>query len=337
MDRLKVGIVGCGAISEIGHLPACVRLDCVDLVALADISRSQAQRMAKKYNISCVETDYRALIDKVDAVIVATPPHLHLEHAGFFLEHGVHVLCEKPMATTSHECRHLIQIADENHIKLAVGHVRRFFFYVERVKSMIETGRLGRISSITADEGNQYNWPAYTAYAFDKKISPGGVMFDLGLHVLDLFVWLLGPITKLHYGDDAIGGMESNASVILEFESGTEGRIDISRTGKRSNQLAVVGWKGKIQADVYIFDRLSFWEGDGRKGRLIKSPQAQSLVSVLSDQLKDFVLAILDDGEPRTPGIDGMKVVELVENCYEQARNRPQPKSAPLPGIVRWS
>lgn len=332
---IRLGIVGCGAITEIGHLPACQQVNRVHLVALVDIDRDRAERLAHKYRIPQIETDYRALLGQVDAVIVATPPHLHAEQSAFFLEHGIPVLCEKPLATNVAECSRLVELATQNHVQLATGHVRRFFFYAEQIRALVTQGKLGQPIAIRADEGSPYTWPAYTDYAFRHAFSPGGVTLDLGLHLLDLFIWILGPIARLRYGDDAIGGVESNAEVEVEFANGAYGHLRLSRTCHRPNRLAVWGSRGWAQAHTYTPDRLTVYTSGMRRPAHWQASQPQTLITALASQLDDFLRSIVENRPPRTSGQEGLAAVSLVEQCYKQ--RCPLPQVAPIPGVIRWN
>lgn len=337
MKHLRLGIVGCGAIVETGHLPAARLLNSVQVTALVDTSLDQARKLAAQYQVPRVDSDYRSILEDVDAVVVATPPHLHVEHAGFFLEHGVPVLCEKPLANDTAGCQQLVDLAARRQVKLAVGQVRRFFFYAEQLKTLIDQGRLGEIEEISADEGYPYGWPARTDHAFQRHLVPGGVTLDLGVHLLDLFAWLLGPIAGLRYADDAIGGVESNAEAFVDFAGGAQGRFRLSRTCERPNRLVVVGRQGRAEAGVYVPGELTVHLHGARRPTQLRARPRQPLVSALAAQLEDFRQAIREDRAPRAAGPDGQIAVQLVEACYRQARGRPLPTLAPIPGAVRWS
>jgi len=337
MSPLRLGIVGCGAIVETGHLPATLLTDNVKVNALVDTSLDQARKLAAQYQVPRIDADYQAIQEYVDAVLIATPSHLHVEHAGFFLERGVPVLCEKPLANDTAGCQQLVDLAAQHQVKLAVGQVRRFFFYAEQLKALVDQGRLGPVQEIHADEGYPYGWPARTDHAFQRHLVPGGVTLDLGVHLLDLFTWLLGPITGLRYADDAIGGVESNAEAFIDFASGAHGRFRLSRTCERPNRLVVVGSQGQAEASVYVPGELTVHLHGTRRPTHLRASPGQTLISALAGQLTDFQQAIVEDRAPRTAGLDGLAAVQLVEQCYRQARGRSLPKEAPIPGVVRWS
>jgi predicted dehydrogenase len=337
-DKVRLGIVGCGAIAEVGHLPASQLVEGVEVVALVDLDIGRVQQLAKKYHVPEVVCDYRAIADTVDAVIIATPPHLHLEHTRFFLERGVHVLCEKPLANSRAESKDLVDLAARKpEVKFAVAHVRRYFYYAQIMKKLVDTGGIGTLSEISADEGYPYNWPAYTAHAFQREVSPGGVMFDLGIHLLDLFLWLGGPISTLRYADDAIGGVESNAEAHLTFENGASGHIKLSRTCERSNRLRIQGSEGWAEASIYVPDSCKVFSNKTGKVTSFKPNMPQNLTRTLAAQLADFVQAIRNDSSPQVTAADGMRAIEAVEIGYQQSKARGLPKVAPLPGVVRWN
>lgn len=335
-QTLRLGIVGCGAITETGHLPACQLTPGIHLTALADIALERARAFAGQYHIEQAVADYREIVTQVDAVILATPPHLHLEQARFFIEQGVHVLCEKPLANTFAECQELVELTQRYApTKLAVGHVRRFFFYAQKIKALIDQDELGKVLKIRADEGYPYGWPAYTGHAFQRETSPGGVMFDLGIHLLDLFLWLGGEAAGLRYADDAIGGVESNAAAEITFASGAVGQIHISRTCERPNLFSIEGERGMAQAGVYIPGRVMIKIGSQKSRKTLQT--SQGLVDALAAQLEDFVQAIQNDRAPLVDASQGLASIHLVEDGYKQARQRGLPSKAPIPGVVRWS
>ncbi len=334
---IKLGIVGCGAITETGHLPACQLVNDIQVTALADLAVERAQSFAHKYQVQHVASDYQDITQNVDAVIIATPPHLHLEQTSFFMERGIHVLCEKPLASSSKECQVLVDLSHQNpKTRLAVGHVRRFFYYACEIKHLIDQGNLGKLVSIQADEGFPYGWPAYTNHAFQRG-SAGGVTFDLGIHLLDLFTWFGGSIDKLDYADDAIGGIESNSEAQLSFTNGAQGKFRLSRTCERPNRFLVQGTQGWAQAKVYTFDQLHVKLDGMKKTQLIKPAQPQNLVDALALQLREFTKVIHSEpSEILANAQDGLVAVRWVEEGYRQARNRPLPLLAPIPGEILW-
>src|ERR1700722_10393887 len=127
MGRLKLAVVGCGAVTEFSYLPAIARSEGVELVALVDKSLSRArQLMAQCSREPAVFDDYRQIFGNSEAAVVALPNALHAAVTIDLLEHGVHVLVEKPMALDSRECEAMIAASTRNDRVLAVGMARRF-------------------------------------------------------------------------------------------------------------------------------------------------------------------------------------------------------------------
>ena len=128
-SRLRVGIIGCGAIAENSHLPALLSSPLVDLVAVCDISQSRLSYIQRQFSLgkAIAALDYRQLFDRVDAVVLTLPNHLHAPVGCELLSRGIHVLCEKPLAATREECERLRESARETGSVLAVGYYTRFY------------------------------------------------------------------------------------------------------------------------------------------------------------------------------------------------------------------
>src|SRR5262249_4845506 len=137
--RLRLGIIGCGAITETAHLPAALSSPLIEVTALSDPEPARFEYLVKRYGLARIGcTDHRAVLGRVDAVVLALPNHLHAPIGMEFLEHGIHVLCEKPLALTTAECERLSRAARAKSATLAVGYVTRFFPSVRLLKRLID-------------------------------------------------------------------------------------------------------------------------------------------------------------------------------------------------------
>lgn len=161
-------------------------------------------------------------------------------------------------------------------------------------------------------------------------------MFDLGIHLIDLLLWLFGDLEVTRYGDDALGGVESNAQVEMCLASSTTGNIRISRTCERPNKLKIIGSQGWAQADIYQADHLLVKMNNSRPV-LQRSKSPQTFVRALADQLADFLDAIEQKRTPLTTVDDAVRSISVIERCYNQTRALPLPEEAPLPGEIRWA
>ena len=123
MDKIKIAVLGCGSIAEIAHFPAIAKREDADLVAVCDADEKTAEEAAAKWNAGRWFTDYREMFDKVamDAVIVATPNHLHRNQVIAAANRKIDILVEKPIAVTNKEAWDMVDACRKNGVKLMVG------------------------------------------------------------------------------------------------------------------------------------------------------------------------------------------------------------------------
>ena len=190
---LRFGLIGCGEIGKL-RAAALARLGPRLLVAVCDADTARASALAAASG-SAAESDWRALISRpdVDVVIVSTPPHLHAEMTIAALENGKHVLCEKPLARDSGECRRMLEAAAKAGRSLATGFNYRFYPSVEKARALLDSGVIGELDHIRAYAG--YSATAHhQAWLHDAAAMGGGALRDNGIHLIDLTRWFLGEV-----------------------------------------------------------------------------------------------------------------------------------------------
>jgi predicted dehydrogenase len=194
MDReqLRVGIVGLGGIVRDQHLPAWKKIPFASVVALADADADALARSATEVPEAQCYTDWRLLVqrDDLDIVDICTPNRLHTEMALASMRCGKHVLCEKPLATTSAEVKILRDTALETRRLLTTAQHLRFDSNTTRLKAVLDEGRVGEIYYTRAQWLRRRLLPARATFT-DPRLSGGGPCFDLGVHVLDLAYYLM--------------------------------------------------------------------------------------------------------------------------------------------------
>jgi len=151
VKTMKVGVIGCGAIAQRAHIPTFNSIEGVEVQAVCDINEEKARKTAKKYKIKEYYTDYKTMLENpsINLVSICTPPNLHAEIIIEAARAGKHVLVEKPLATKLKDALKAIQTAKENKIKLCVTHNYRYYPAIRKAKTLIDNGKLGRITSIT--------------------------------------------------------------------------------------------------------------------------------------------------------------------------------------------
>ena len=268
---IKVGIIGCGRITQRRHAPEFASHPDAELAAWYNRSRSRAEQMAKQYGGKVYDTIDELLCDpEIDAVSVCLANNAHAEVTIKALNAGKHVLCEKPMATTVEDCEAMLEAAQRNGRLLMIAQNQRFNTGHLRAKELIQQGMIGTPLTFktTFCHGGPENWLASgegehvdtsKIWFFDKSIASMGAMADLGIHKLDLIQYLLcddiAEVTaKIMTLDkrDAKGNLievEDNAICILKMASGVVGTLTVSWTdyGEEDNSTVIFGTKGLMR------------------------------------------------------------------------------------------
>ncbi len=193
---LRVGLIGTGEIARIMHLPAWQELaneGRIELTAVCDIIEERAQKSAEQFGAKKVYVQYEKMLkaERFDIIDICTPNGWHSPMAVNALEAGCHVIVEKPMATSVAEARLMLETSQKVGLKLMVAQQERFQAANEILKQEIEAGRLGKIYMANTRYLRRRGIPGWGKFHI-KAESFGGPMIDLGVHIIDLCVWLMG-------------------------------------------------------------------------------------------------------------------------------------------------
>ena len=258
----NIGIIGCGKIAQVRHIPEYMENPDARLAAFYDINMQRARELAEKYGAKAYESVEALLADKsIDAVSVCAANFAHASITIDALNAGKHVLCEKPMATTLAECETMVEAAEKNGKFLMIGHNQRLAKAHAAAKELLNQGLIGDIVTFrtTFGHGGPETWsvdPGKNVWFFDKKKAAMGAMADLGIHKTDLIQFLTGQrvvrttarVTTLDKRDangDLIG-VDDNAVCIYEMSGGAFGTMTASWTyyGAEDNSTILYGTKG---------------------------------------------------------------------------------------------
>lgn len=232
MSPVRIGVVGAGAIAQMAHLPALARLKGAQLIALCDNDRAKARALADRFAIPDVFTDIEELLesDELDAVVIATPNHLHEPHVLRALAAKVDVLCERPLALTSRGVERILAAAQRSDRKVMVANNHRFRSDVQALDRFLRGGELGRLvgfrSGAYQPKRNPEGWRHRRAEA------GGGAFLEYGLPLLDLALWLADFPTPTRVSarmdrPKGASAVEDAMLVHLECESGMSLAIDV--------------------------------------------------------------------------------------------------------------
>ena len=221
---VRLGVIGCGKMTMVGHIHAFGRLKNAKITALCDIRIEAAREVAEKCEAckyAFITANYEELLPYVDAVLVVLPHAVHYPCGKFFLENGKHVLMEKPLANTNEECVALAELADKNDLKLMVAYPVPYKDGIVKLKEELDSGKYGRIMQMSI-------WTEqYTESIGTIAHLGGGQLFSHGCHYIDLFLRFLGkPISGFHMGSN-LGTpwmeKEGTSNVVIKFENGAMG------------------------------------------------------------------------------------------------------------------
>ncbi|SOD81219.1 NAD-dependent epimerase/dehydratase family protein [Spirosoma fluviale] len=307
---MKLFIIGGGAVSESTHIPAAINIIGAENVLIAEPDNIQSQKIATKFGLQNFVVDYKEVLDKVDAVIIATPPHLHNAILADCIKANLPVLCEKPLSPDSKESKAVLS-KNNNGLILGVCHTYRLFSNRLKVRELIKSGFFGNQINIDIQEGFPAGWPTVSGYCFRKELVPGGVLFDAGVHSLDFILWCLGEPININYEDDKMGGLESNAKINLQFQSGSAD-LRISRTCELSNKIIVSGNGNIIELEIYEMNKLLI----NGVNIIADTNRLLDWTNIGECQIKDFIDATQNKSKISCTIEEGLRVVEVIEKCY---------------------
>ena len=194
MDKVRIGIIGCGGIANGKHMPSLKKLPDVEMVAFCDIIVERAEKAAREYGVegAKVYADYHELLarEDIDVVHVLTPNREHSQITVDALNAGKHVMCEKPMAINSAEAKRMLDAAKATGKKLTIGYQSRFRPDSMYLKSACEAGELGDIYYARAQAVRRRAVPTWGVFLNEYE-QGGGPLIDIGTHALDLTLWMM--------------------------------------------------------------------------------------------------------------------------------------------------
>jgi predicted dehydrogenase len=321
----RLAIIGCGAVAEFCHLPGAKLVPEVEIAVLVDKNMARAEMLAEKYGVEKCIDDYHNLPDDINGVIIGLPHFLHAPATIDFLKNGLPALVEKPMARNTAEAEAMIKAAEDTGVALQIGLMYRFANGVRQVKRALEEGWLGPVRSFTVDWGFIYDWPVASGFFFSKEQAGGGVLIDLGSHVLDLLLWWLGDVIDVAYKDDSMGGVEADCWLSLALQGPTgpvEGTVTLSRLRDLTPVARIVGDHFTIECDLYYPDIVRLWPStpDGNEQAFIvdfdRVPR-QPMNEIYAAQLRAFAHTIKTGGPSAVPGEQVLGSVALIDRCYQ--------------------
>jgi len=303
---IRIALVGVGNICRKRHIPCIKRLGLKVVHAVDESEEARLLATSEFPKISISET-LSEIPEETNAAILATPPVLHYEQSKWLLENGINILCEKPLCCTRKQAEELFELAHQNSLVLQVGYFRRFHPASNVVQFLLKNSTLGELRECLAFAGHSLRSGDLPPSFFNRQLSGGGVLMDIGCHVIDrLFSWF-GDVSLVSYFDDFEGGVEANGFVLA---SGTlhQRQIPIRIQLSRTHNLG-----------FFILLRFNRWnvkvdENQGHLIRLLSEPDKLDLLQ--SHSLSHVSSSLIENAlNYRTSLTNGMN---LPLGCMEE-------------------
>jgi len=312
---LNFALIGCGRIAQT-HLEAIASITECELKGVADIRKTAAKSVAEQFGCKTYD-DYHQVLDgnQVDAVVICTPPDTHAEISTFFLENGVHVLCEKPLALSIEDATYMVDTAENKGCLLMMASKFRYVDDLIKAKGVVDSGILGDIvlfeNVFCSKVDMRDRWNA------DKDVAGGGVLIDNGSHSVDIARYLLGPIAKVQAEEGKRIqklGVEDTARLYFRTESETMGAVDLSWSLFKERESYIelfgtegvlsIGWKCSKYRQSEKLDWVVFGNGYDK-------------FACFRKQLENFVGCLKGRDLPMITATDSFESVKVIEAAYK--------------------
>ena len=335
MEKIKFAIVGCGRIAQrhAEHINTYGILS-----AVCDVVPERAQTLADKYKARVYASIEELLFAEkgIDVVSICSPNGLHASHAIKALKAGFHVLCEKPMAISVHDCGEMIKAAEKANRRLFAIKQNRFNPPVAAVKQAMDEGRLGRIFSIQLSCFWNRNEDYYQNSWKGTRDLDGGTLYTQFSHFIDLLYWMFGDVKNVqafmsNYAHKNTIEFEDTGVVILEFYDGAIGTVNYTVNSYQKNMegsLTIFGEKGTVKIGGQYLNELEYQQIENYKiDNLPEGNKAnnygnyQGSMSNHDKVYENLVEVLTNNASISTNSFEGLKTVEIIDKIYRAANH----------------
>jgi predicted dehydrogenase len=335
---IKIGVIGCGKIAQVRHIPEYADNNDAQLAGYYDLNFSRAADLVKKYGGKAYTSVQELLSDgDIDAVSVCTANYSHAEITIAALKAGKHVLCEKPMATTLQDCEAMVKTARDASRFLMLGHNQRLAKAHVKAKELIESGLIGDIVSFrtTFGHGGPETWsvdPGQNVWFFDKNKAAMGAMADLGIHKTDVLHFLTGQTVvettarlltvDKRDANGALIGVDDNAICIYRLSGGAIGTMTASWTfyGAEDNSTILYGTRGimRIYDDPAYSIKVTTRAGENILYEIDKIQTNDNQTK--SGIIDTFIDCLVNHREPEISGAEVLKTMRVIFASIESSK-----------------
>lgn len=342
-DKLKVGIVGCGGVATMRHIPAFMRLKSrVNIQAVCDKNESLAKEAANRYHIPEAYSDFSHMLSKerLDIVDICTPPQIHTPLTLEAIENSCHVILEKPMALKTSDCDEMINASHKHNVKLCVVHNQLFYPPIIRARRLVGEGAIGDFIGMRILKSDPRDEMLLRKDYWIHKL-PGGLIGETVPHVIYQSLAFIGTVKEVDvYARNFLEhpwapfdefriefeGEKGNSSIVISYPS-----------NRRACSIDLLGTEGALHLDLVNMLLIHYGSDKSMKPTALARYSLSTASQIIGGMLKntfevlarraklahdvvieEFVNSILNDHEPPVTGEEGRETTKVVEMVVER-------------------
>jgi len=327
MRRIKLAVIGCGAVAEVFHLPTIQRMPEFEIKYLVDVSEDRIIHLKKKLMVDGeLKTDYKEVLSDsdVEAVMILTPPKLHHQMVIDAARARKNVFCEKPFAMNTIEAEEMVKVCEENNVKLMPGFNFRFIPQFKKMKELIDKGFIGTlIGGHSTLFANAFVWPSVSKFQYNK-VEGGGALFEMGAHHIDLMNWFYGEAKTVTANISTLTNdvIDDTASLFIQYSNGANCAVYIGWNNLSINTLTVIGLDAYATTSANKNEILYY-----RTGLIAQAPiriRVKKSLSPYQEEIRHFHECITKKKNVLWTKEEIINSVKVVERAY-QSNERGEP------------
>ncbi len=334
--KIKWGVIGCGGIADRRTLPGMMDAENAELIAVMDVNKTFAENCKEKYGAKYAFDNIEELLalDEIQAVYIASPVFCHKEQAFAAAKAGKDILIEKPVGLTSAEAEEIAAFCEEQGVKLGVGFMMRFHAYHQKMKEIVQSGKIGEIVSCRAQLTCWYP-EMENCWRQDMKLSGGGAMMDMGVHCVDLIRYITGKEVVEAAG--LVGNqifkysVEDAGAVIFKLENGAIGYVDANFNipdAAAKCKIEFYGTKGSIFAqgtisqveggeiEVLCADDAAGYDANQNRNDVVPMDVTVEFGNMYTKEIESFGKAVAGEADVAITAHDAIQSQKVIEAAY---------------------
>ena len=334
--KIKWGVIGAAGIADRRTIPGLLLAKNAELWSVMDVDIGITNRIKEKYNARCAYNSVEALLSdqEIDAVYIASPVFCHAEQVRLAADANKHILVEKPIALNSAEAQDVVNYCMVKGVTISAGFMMRFASYHQEMKRIIASGKLGKIVNINAQFSCWYP-EAIGAWRQDKKLSGGGALMDMGVHLIDLIQYITNEkiVKVFSFNDTKLFGysVEDSSAILAQLEGGayvninsnfnipdeaSKWRIEFYGSNGRIIGDETIGQVEGGTAEVLFENSNKEYDANQNRTMCNKILLDVELGNMYTKQIESFSEAIINRAQPEVSAADAVYVQKVVEAAY---------------------